>query len=63
MEREIKAVWCKVINRGLSEDKATATKVLQQKQYISLVKSTWNRALLKRHHKLPEDWIKWNVVF
>ena len=62
-EREIKAMWHKVINRRLSEDKATATNVLQRKQYISLVKSTWNRALLKRHRDLPEDWIKRNVVF
>ena len=62
-EREVTASWRKIINRRLSEDKTTATKVLRRKSYISLVKSTWKAALRKRHRDLPEDWINRNVVF
>ena len=63
MEREVTVSWRKTINRRLSEDKTTATKVLRQKSYISLVKSTWEEALQKRHCNLSEDWIYRNVVF
>ena len=62
-EREVAATWRKIINRRLSEDKTTAIKVLRRKSYISLVKSTWNEALRKRHRNLPDDWINRNVVF
>ena len=62
-EKETRAAWLKVINRRLSEDKMTATKVLRRKQYTSLVKNTWTRALQKRHSDLPDDWINRNVVF
>ena len=61
--REVEAAWLKVINRKLSEDKTTATKVLRREQYTNVVKNTWDRALYKRHSNLPEDWINRNVVF
>ena len=60
---EIKATWLQVINRRLSEDKTTATKVLRREQYTNMVKDTWDRALYKRHRDLPEDWINRRVVF
>ena len=62
-DREVEAAWLKVINRRLSEDKTTATKVLRREQYTNLVKNTWDRALYKRHCNLPEDWMNRNVVF
>ena len=62
-DREVEAAWLKVINRKLSEDKTTATKVLRREQYTNVVKNTWDRALYKRHSNLPEDWIIRNVVF
>ena len=62
-EPEIRATWLKTINRRLSEDKTTATKVLRRKPYTSLVKNTWTKALQKRHSNLPDDWINRNVVF
>ena len=62
-ERAVTAAWRKTINRRLSEDKTTAIKVLRRKSYISLVKSTWEEALRKRHCNLPDDWINRNVVF
>jgi hypothetical protein len=62
-EREVEASWLRTINRRLSEDKMTATKVLRKKYYINIVKNTWARALRKRHSDLPDDWINRNVVF
>ena len=62
-DREVEAAWLNVINRRLSEDKTTATKVLRREQHTNLVKNTWDRALYKRHRNLPEDWINRNVVF
>ena len=52
-----------MINRRLTEDITTATKVLRRKPYISLVKNTWNKALQKRYRNLPDDWINQSVVF
>ena len=60
---EITATWHRAINRRLSNDTTTATKVLRRKQYTNIVKDTWTRALQKRHRDLPDDWINWNVVF
>ena len=62
-EGEIKAIWRRAINRRLSEDKVTATKVLRRKHYINLVKNTWGRALSKRYSDLPDNWINRNAVF
>jgi ribonuclease HI len=62
-EREVEASWLRTINRRLSEDKMTATKVLRKKYYINIVKNMWARALRKRHSDLPDDWINRNMVF
>ena len=62
-EEEVKVIWRKSINRRLSEDKVTATKVLRRKQYVTLVKNTWGKALNKRYCDHPENWINRNVVF
>ena len=62
-EKEIESKWRKTINRRLSEDKTTATKVLRKKHYINTAQSTWAEALHTRHSDLPEDWINRNVVF
>ena len=62
-EREVEIAWSKAINRRLSEDKTTATKVVRKDHYITIVRNTWDRALYKRHRDLPEDWIYRNVVF
>ena len=59
----IEAAWRKAINRRLSEDKVLATKVLRKSLYINIVRNTWGKALLKRHHNLPDDWINRNEVF
>ncbi|KAH9161884.1 hypothetical protein EDB89DRAFT_1812507, partial [Lactarius sanguifluus] len=61
-EREIEQTWLRAINRRLSEDRMTATKLLKKPYYINIVKNTWNQALSKRHRDLPEDWINRNVV-
>ena len=63
MEKEIESKWRKTINRRLSEDKTTATRVLRKKHYINTAQSTWAEALHTRHSDLPEDWINRNVVF
>lgn len=62
-EDEIKVTWRKGINRRLSKDEVTATKVLRWKQYVNLVKNMWGKALSKRYRDLPENWINQNVVF
>ena len=41
----------------------TAIKVLRRQPHINLVKNTGTKALQKRHHNLPEDWINQKVVF
>ena len=63
MKRETIASWHKAINRRLSKDVMTAIKVLRRQPHINLVKNTWTKALQKRHHNLPEDWINQKVVF
>jgi hypothetical protein len=60
---EIASSWRKVINRRLAEDKTLATKVLRKTPYINIVKSTWGKALQKRHRDLPDNWINRNEVF
>ena len=61
--KEVETAWRKAINRRLSEDKTTATKILRREQYTNIVTNTWDRALYKRHRNLPEDWIIRDVVF
>ncbi|KAH8984310.1 hypothetical protein EDB92DRAFT_1803196, partial [Lactarius akahatsu] len=62
-EKEVVSKWLQAINRRLSEDKTTATKVLRKKYYINIVDNTWSRALYKRHCDLPRNWMNRNVVF
>ncbi|KAH8992432.1 ribonuclease H-like protein [Lactarius akahatsu] len=61
--RETEARWLTSINRRLSEDKTTATRIIRKKYYINKVKDTWGPALRKRHRNLPANWINRNVVF
>ena len=61
--KQIEATWLRIINKRLSEDKTTATKVLRKEHYITKVRDTWERALYKRYGDLPEDWIIRNMVF
>jgi len=63
MQREVESAWLKTINRRLSEDKTTATKVIRKEPHTNSVRNTWDRALYKRHRDLPEDWINRSVVF
>ncbi|KAH9072402.1 hypothetical protein EDB83DRAFT_2220692, partial [Lactarius deliciosus] len=61
--RVTEARWLTSINRRLTEDKATAIKIIRKKQYTNLVKNTWETALRKRHRDLPANWINRNEVF
>jgi hypothetical protein len=56
-DREIKAAWQNTINRRLSEDKTTATKILQCENYTKLIKNTWEKALTLHHGSLPDNWL------
>ena len=54
---EAEARWYKAINRRLTEDKITATKIKRQKHYTELVKATWEN-LLKKNSDPPHNWIQ-----
>ena len=55
--QETEVRWYKAINRRLTEDKITATKIKRRKHYTNLIKATWKN-LLKKHSDLPDNWIK-----
>jgi hypothetical protein len=54
---EVESAWRRAINRRLAEDVITATKISRQDDFIKLVKSTWMKALQKKHRELPENWL------
>ncbi|KAH9027322.1 hypothetical protein EDB85DRAFT_1868421 [Lactarius pseudohatsudake] len=54
--REIKARWLKAINRRLTDDKITATKIKKSVPFTQLVEATWEKAL-KKSSSLPDRWI------
>ena len=56
-ERETRAAWRKTLNRRLSEDTTTASRVRRRPDYIKLVKNTWEQSLQKLHGSIPENWI------
>ena len=55
-QREIQARWLKVINRRLTNDKITATKIKHNPSFTQLVEATWEDAL-KKSSDLPDRWI------
>jgi uncharacterized membrane-anchored protein YjiN (DUF445 family) len=55
--REVKKRWTKKVNKRLTEDKIMATKISHTNDTLSLVKSTWGKALEKQHQNLDPDWI------
>jgi ribonuclease HI len=57
-ERETRAAWRKILNRRISEDTTTATRVRRKPNYIKLIKNTWETALQKHHGSIPENWIR-----
>lgn len=54
--REIKARWQKALNRRLTDDKITATKIKRSVPFTQLVEATWEEAL-KKTSSLPDRWI------
>ena len=44
-ENETKAAWRRTLNRRISEDTTTASRVLRKPEYIKLIKNTWEKAL------------------
>ncbi|KAI9454686.1 hypothetical protein BJY52DRAFT_1122572, partial [Lactarius psammicola] len=54
--REIRTTWFKAINRRLTDDKITATKIKQDPPFTRLVEATWGDAL-KKSSDLPDRWI------
>jgi len=54
--REIKSRWVQAINKRLTEDKITTTKINKDKRTRSLIKRTWE-PLLKRTVEINSDWI------
>ena len=61
-EMEIEKRWLRAINKRLTEDKITATRVRRDRSHIHKVKSTWE-AVLKATGDLPDDWISSREVF
>jgi ribonuclease HI len=55
--REIDTTWRHTINRRLSEDTIAATKILRRESHKKLVKNTWEKALIKHHGSIPENWL------
>jgi hypothetical protein len=55
-EREIKGRWHQVINRRLTHDKITATKIKRDNGFTRLVVDTWEQAL-NNERGLPPNWI------
>ena len=53
----IETAWRRTINRRLTEDVTTATKVVCKDEYTKLIISTWRDALQKQHGDLPKNWI------
>jgi hypothetical protein len=54
-ESEIKTRWLRKINERLTCDRITATKIIRNKTYTKLIKSTW-KTTLQRQNDLPVDW-------
>jgi hypothetical protein len=61
--QEVRKRWIKKINKRLSADKLTATKISQTHDTLSLIKSTWERALERQHQDLSPDWINSDITF
>lgn len=56
-ERETRAAWRKTLNRRISEDTTTASRVRRTSDYINLIKSTWEKSLEKFYSSIPNNWI------
>ena len=56
-ERETRAAWRKTLNRRISEDTTTASRVRRTSDYINLIKSTWEKSLEKFYGSIPNNWI------
>ena len=55
-ESEIEKRWHRVINRRLTEDKITATKIKRDSNHIKLTNDTWE-AVLTKEGELPDRWM------
>ena len=54
---EIKARWLRKINERLICDQITATNTVRTKTHTNLIKNTWKKKTLQKHHDLPVNWI------
>lgn len=54
----VETAWRRALNKRLSEDVNTATKIVRREEYTKLISNTWAEAFWKRHGDLAEDWIK-----
>ena len=60
--REIKARWTRKINKRLTIDRITATKIKRDAKFTKLIDATWKEALKKQG--IPhENWITRKEVF
>jgi hypothetical protein len=55
-ENEVRQRWRQVINKRLTDDKITATKIKRDKELTRLVVDTWEQAL-NNERELPPNWI------
>jgi len=54
--QETKSRWIKAINRRLTDDKITATKIKRNEPFTRLVEATWDK-LLRKSSDPPRNWI------
>ncbi|KAI9454342.1 hypothetical protein BJY52DRAFT_1122847, partial [Lactarius psammicola] len=57
-KNEIELIWCRAINKRLTEDIITTTQIKRRKENLKQVTDTWGKALEKIHGELPDDWHK-----
>jgi hypothetical protein len=53
---EIRAQWHCTINKRLTIDKVSATKIQCSDKFMKLVKDTWEPAL-RKEEEIPENWL------
>jgi hypothetical protein len=60
-EREINTRWLHAINKRLTDDKITATRIKRDKQTEQKVRRTWEH-VLKKEQDLPNNWFLYREV-
>jgi hypothetical protein len=55
-ESEIEARWLRVLNKRLTDDKITATRIKRDRAHIKITNDTWE-TILSKEGDLPDKWM------